>query len=111
MISIFYHCHSENDLQIVLIIDFTRPKHYNAPKIIWAGIVIWLVSQGTLYGLLSSKIIDYKYIELEVALVNILVASGVLLLIIFLILCYSGTPFESDASRNVLVNTTMILLY
>ncbi|CAG9322045.1 unnamed protein product [Blepharisma stoltei] len=111
MISIFYYSHKENDLQMVLLVEFTLPKHHQAQKLIGAGIVLWLVFQGVLYSLLFSEILYDKYVQIELAILNVLSASSVLLLLLYLVITYSRTPFDSESSKSNLIKTTMIVLF
>ncbi|CAG9326369.1 unnamed protein product [Blepharisma stoltei] len=110
MVSVFYYTHMENDIQLSLIIHFTRPKHKSVSKFIAYTISAWLSVEVLFFTLYFSDVLRQVDIELELALVNILSATILMLILLYLYINYSGTPFKSDASKDKLQRITLVTL-
>ena len=100
MLSVFYFSHMENDLLASLIIQFTRPRHQEETRATGVLIVIWVIIQTAAYILYLLTLLDDSDITLEVSLVNVTSATGVLMMLIMMFNKFSSTPLRSNFSRG-----------
>lgn len=109
-LSIFYHSHMESNIQISLLMHFSRPKFRKARKIIGLLMIGWLGFMGLIYTLLISGDIKNKHIDAEFTAVNLISGTFVLLFLMYLNAKYSETPFKSQQDRHNSHIVTSILL-
>ncbi|CAG9325231.1 unnamed protein product [Blepharisma stoltei] len=109
MIRVFYFSHMENDLQMSLLVHFTKPRHFSATKILGVLTIIWLLVESGLYVLYFKGIVRNEDIQFELSSVNLLCSMFVFIFLIFLHINYSSTPFKSNTARDKLQRITSIM--
>ncbi|OMJ77585.1 hypothetical protein SteCoe_22793 [Stentor coeruleus] len=111
-LSIFYHSHMENNIQVSLLMHFSRPKFRKARKIIGLLMIGWLGFMGLIYTLLISGDLQNAHIDAEFTAVNLISATFVLIFLMYLNSKYSETPFKSQQDRyNSEIVSSILLIW